>query len=187
MAATQPQEAHFRRLFDLHRAAIQGYCFRRLPASDANDAVAEVFLVAWRRISDAPNGDGELPWLYGIGRNVVANAMRSARRSVRLRVRLASTSPQYDAGPELITVRNMEESDALDALARLRPEDQEIIRLRTWEELPNEQIASVLGLSVRAVESRLTRARRKLETMLETPSARPSNVRPIPIEKEGTP
>jgi RNA polymerase sigma-70 factor (ECF subfamily) len=81
----------------------------------------------------------------------------------------------------------MEEREALQALARLRPEDQEIIRLRTWEELPNEQIASILGLSVRAVESRLTRARRKLERILETPSTRPSKVRPLPIEKEGAP
>jgi RNA polymerase sigma-70 factor (ECF subfamily) len=94
-------------------------------------------------------------------------------------------SPQHDPGPELITVRNMEEREALVALARLRPEDQEIIRLRTWEELPNEQIASILGLSVRAVESRLTRARRKLERMLKTPSTRPSKVHPLPTENGG--
>ena len=62
-------------MFESHHEAIQRYCFRRLPASDANDAVAEVFLVAWRRIADAPAGDGQLPWLYGIGRNVVASML----------------------------------------------------------------------------------------------------------------
>jgi RNA polymerase sigma-70 factor (ECF subfamily) len=172
-------------LFESHHEAIQSYCFRRLPASDANDAVAEVFLVAWRRISDAPIGHGELPWLYGIGRNVVANARRSARRSGRLRIRLANVSSEHDPGPEIIVVRNAEEREALEALARLRPEDQEIIRLRTWEELPNEQIASIMGLSVRAVESRLTRARRKLERMLETPSTATSKARPLPAENGG--
>ena len=70
-------KAHFRRLFDSHHEAIQRYCFRRLPTSDANDTVAEVFLVAWRHISDAPTGNGELPWLYCIGRNAVANAVHA--------------------------------------------------------------------------------------------------------------
>lgn len=185
MAASQPQDSNFRSLYDTHRAAIQRYCFRRLPASDANDAVAEVFLVAWRRMSDAPMGDGELPWLYGIGRNVVANARRSARRSTRLGVRLAGVSPPSDPGPEVLVVRNTLEREALEALARLRPGDQEIIRLRTWEELPNEQIASILGLSVRAVESRLTRARRKLERMLTTRAPGPAKVRPLPTETGG--
>lgn len=185
MAESRPREAQFRRLFESHHQAIQSYCFRRLPASEANDAVAEVFLVVWRRIEDTPSGDGELPWLYGISRNVVANAQRSTRRSARLRARLAGVSPETEPGPEPIVVRNTEHSEALEALARLRPEDQEIVRLRTWEELPNEHIASILGLSVRAVESRLTRARRKLERMLETPSTRTSTARPLPAENGG--
>ncbi len=184
MAQSRPHEAQFQRMFESHHEAIQRYCFRRLPASDANDAAAEVFLVAWRRIADAPIGDGELPWLYGIGRNIVSNAQRSARRSGRLRVKLAGVAPEREPGPELQVVRSAEEREALDALARLRPEDQEILRLRTWEELPNEQIASTLGLSVRAVESRLTRARRKLERILETPSGVVTG-RPLPAENGG--
>ena len=50
------REARFDRLFDLHHDAVQVYCLRRLPTDDVNDAVAEVFLVAWRRIDEAPNG-----------------------------------------------------------------------------------------------------------------------------------
>ena len=185
MAESQSQEALFRHLFESHHQAIQRYCFRRLPASDANDAVAEVFLVAWRRIEDAPAGDEGLPWLYGIGRNVVANARRSARRSGRLRARLAGVATVHDLDPESQVVRNAAELEALAGLAQLRPEDQEIIRLRTWEELPNEQIASILGLTVRAVESRLTRARRKLGRILDAPSLRASPARPRPAENGG--
>lgn len=36
-------------LFDLHATAIRGYALRRLPAHAADDVVAEVFVVAWRR------------------------------------------------------------------------------------------------------------------------------------------
>ncbi len=185
VAASQPHETHFRRLFESHHAAIQKYCFRRLPASDANDAVAEVFLVAWRRIDDAPIGTGELPWLYGIGRNIVYNARRSARRLGRLRVRLSGVASDAEPGPETQLVQNAEAREALEALAGLRPEDQEIIRLRTWEELPNEQIARILGITVRAVESRLNRARRKLARKLEPPAHRLPEGSPLPIEKGG--
>ena len=181
----QPHEAHFQRLFESHSPAIQSYCFRRLPASDANDAVAEVFLVAWRRIADAPIGSGELPWLYGISRNVAKNALRSARRSGRLKARLAGVAADVDPGPEVQLVRNAEAREALEALALLRPEDQEIVRLRTWEELPNEQIARILGITVRAVESRLNRARRKLSRVLEAPPRHRPKARPLPIEKGG--
>ena len=82
-------------------------------------------------------------------------------------------------------VQSVEAREALDALAELRPEDQEIIRLRTWEELPNEQIAEILGITVRAVESRLNRARRKLSRKLEPLPSTPIQARPLPIERGG--
>lgn len=185
MAESRPHEAHFQRLFESHYLAIQKYCFRRLAPSDANDATAEVFLVAWRRIKDAPIGSGELPWLYGIGRNVVNNARRSLRRSTRLKARMSSVSDPGAAGPEMQVVQSAEAEEALAALAELRPEDQEVIRLRTWEELPNEEIARALGLSVRAVESRLNRARRKLARKLKPQSALRPSARPLPTERGG--
>ena len=67
------REAVFQQMYDTYGARIQAYCFRRLPSADANDAAAETFTVAWRRIDDAPEPDRHLPWLYGIARNVVWN------------------------------------------------------------------------------------------------------------------
>jgi RNA polymerase sigma-70 factor (ECF subfamily) len=166
VAVSPAQEAQFQRLFTSHHKAIQNYCLRRLPFSEANDAAAEVFLVAWRRIDEVPPGDEELPWLYGIGRNVVRNMARSARRHLRLVAKAGSLEERAVPAAETVVVRNAEHQRALDALARLRPEEQELVRLRTWEELPNRQIAGILGITERAVESRLTRIRRKLESML---------------------
>ena len=67
MPRSRDRDAMFNRTFDLHYEAVQIYCFRRLRADDVNDAVAEVFLVAWRRIDQLPAGR-ELPWLYAISR-----------------------------------------------------------------------------------------------------------------------
>jgi len=70
-------------------------------------------------------------------------------------------------------------------MARLRPDDEEMLRLRTWEELPNETIAQMFGLSVRAVESRLTRARRKLSHYLAETEAARFPAHPLAAEKGG--
>ncbi len=50
MPRSRDRDAMFNRTFDLHYEAVQIYCFCRLRADDVNDAVAEVFLVAWRRM-----------------------------------------------------------------------------------------------------------------------------------------
>lgn len=50
----------------------------------------------------------------------------------------------------------------LAALSRLRPPDQEILRLAVWEELPHRDIAAILGCSESSVAVRLHRARIRL-------------------------
>ena len=50
----------------------------------------------------------------------------------------------------------------LAALDTLRPSEQEILRLKAWEQLSNGQIAEVMGLTRRAVDTRLMRARKRL-------------------------
>jgi RNA polymerase sigma factor (sigma-70 family) len=162
VARSPRTDAKFRQIYDGHFVAMRSYCLRRLPVSEVNDAVAEVFLVVWRRIDDVPNGDEAPLWLYGIARNVVRNADRSMRRRDRLHGRLRPFRSPPAPDPETLVVRRSEESEALEELAELRPADQEILRLSVWEELSNTEIAEVLGIDAHAVTMRLTRARNRL-------------------------
>jgi RNA polymerase sigma factor (sigma-70 family) len=132
-------------------------------AQDAADVVAEVFLVAWRRLDDVPAGDGGRLWLYAVARHALANQQRSERRRMRLAERLRRELPAVVRSmpppePEVGAVRA--------ALGRLEPEDQEILRLAGWEELTPGEIATVLGISPVAARSRLHRARRRLRAAL---------------------
>jgi DNA-directed RNA polymerase specialized sigma24 family protein len=53
-------------MFTAHRHAVWAYCYRRLPRDDVQDAAAEVFLVAWRRVNQAPEGAETLvTWVRG--------------------------------------------------------------------------------------------------------------------------
>jgi RNA polymerase sigma-70 factor (ECF subfamily) len=73
-------DERFQQVFDLRHGAIQRFCYRRLDPDCANDAVAEVFLVAWRRLDAVPEAVEALPWLYGVARNVVRHFLRGRQR-----------------------------------------------------------------------------------------------------------
>lgn len=55
-------------------------------------------------------------------------------------------------------VRSQESRDVVAALARLKPADQEVIRLAGWEELGRREIAVVMECTPNAVSKRLNRA-----------------------------
>ncbi len=157
----------FRHLYDEHHRAILAYFLRRLDSDAAYEATEDVFLVAWRKLSDIPEDDRSLAWLYAVARRVLANHRRGTARRRRLWRRLADEPSTAVQGPEPIVVRKEEHEEVLTALARLSGNDQELLRLAIWEELPHAQIGEILGCSVGAVDVRLHRAVRRLEKGLQ--------------------
>lgn len=154
------REARFRALFEASYGLLWAYARRRCGASDADDIVAEVLTVAWRRLDDIPAGDAALPWLYGVAYRVVANQRRGQARRGRLVARLGrqrQADPGDDGGDDPLAVA---------ALQRLGRGDREILRLAAWEQLRAAEIAVVLGCSPNAAALRLSRARKRLRTAL---------------------
>ena len=164
------QRAAFREVFDSHQQAIRAYCFRRLPTSQADDAVAEVFLVVWRRLDEVPSGSACRLWLYGIARNVIRNSRRSMDRSRRLKDRVSREPRRNVDSPEVLVVRSAEDERLRAALDRLRPAEREIVLLRTWEELSSVEIAMVMNLTPKAVDNQLARVRHKLARLIGDPT-----------------
>ena len=129
----------FQALYDAHHGAVVAYARRRV----------------------ARPVDAALPWLYGVARRVLANQRRGAQRRADLSARLRG---QATAGTDLEgqIIAGDERGAVLTALSRLRPADQEILRLAVWEELPHRDIAGVVGCSESSVAVRLHRARTRL-------------------------
>ncbi len=174
----QPDDARFEDMYTTHRDAIWSYVVRRVMRDDVDDAVAEVFTVAWRKMSQSPETDRQLPWLYGIGKNVVRNTNRSSNRRHRLWKKVSVLPASDDPGSDVQVVRNLEDTELLNAVAQLRPIDRELLRLRTWEELSIKDIAAAVGMSPKSVESRLVRVRKNLARMLAVPASTKHGVRP---------
>lgn len=147
----------FATLFERHQRHVLAYCVRRTSRlADAEDAAAEAFVVAWRRRRDAPDVDEALPWLYGIARRILANHRRANERRHRLSLRMPVTVSEP-------VLAGQAAGAAIEALARLKTDDQELLRLVAWEGLDQGEIAQVLGISVNAVAIRLHRARIRFE------------------------
>ena len=133
-------------------------------ASDAQDAVAEVFLTAWRRLDALPEGDAARVWLYATARRVMANQRRSSRRRSALHERLALEAA---TAPGELSPFDREETLVPQALLRLGPRDREVLLLAEWEGLPPAQIAAVLGCLTVTARGRLHRARRRFRAAFE--------------------
>jgi RNA polymerase sigma-70 factor (ECF subfamily) len=104
---------------------------------------------------------GAAPWLYGIARRILANQRRASERRIRLFEGLRADSSSDATTPELARG----DGRILEALRRLRPDDQELVRLVVWEGLGHAAIAVVRG----TVAIRLHRARARFAAELERP------------------
>lgn len=158
-------ERQFRLLYERNFAPITAYVRRRVRRADGSDAdiVAEVFVVAWRRFLEVPEQTKELPWLYGVARNLVANHFRNVQRSSALTDRLIleeGVSVDTSAGSSDLEIRVRRAVDRLSDL------DREIFRLIHWEELSHEEVGLSVGLTAKAVERRVARARAKVRDYL---------------------
>lgn len=168
----------FDSLFSSHHEAVVRYCVRRLGPSEAEDAAADVFAVAWRRLDEVPMGDASRAWLIGVAYKVVGNRYRTHRRIVNLRERLRSEIPT-PAPPE----EDLEARRVHLAMNELSVADRELIRLAVWDGLSRTEIAKVLGIRVNAVDQRLFRARGRLKTHFDRlfPTVLPSRPEEAPL------
>jgi RNA polymerase sigma-70 factor (ECF subfamily) len=166
MGARNREESRLNRLVVENSSAIDAFCLRRLPHDDAVDASAEVFLIAWRRIHVVPEGSDALLWLYGVARNVVANHKRANRRRLRLIARVGSQRAPHRQSADEAVVHDEKSRMVIGALETLGASDQELLRLRTWEELSSAELASLLQTTTGAIDMRLSRAKKRLARAL---------------------
>ena len=155
-------DAAFAELYRRYYRPVRHFCRRRLADDLVDDAVAETFLTAWRRLDEVPTGDHALVWLYGVAYRVVGHQWRSALRRRRLEVRLLSIGRRAAVAADESVLDEEESRLVLAAAARLGDTDAEVLRLSAWEQLGIADIAAVLNIDPNAVKQRLHRARRNL-------------------------
>ena len=165
--------AAFRQLVERHQNTVIGTVAKMLGnPSDAEDISQQVFLRIWRNARRYRPEARFTTYLFTITRNLVFNETRRRGRKKEVSAdereensqRQIEDSPDHRPDTELIQA---ELQAAVDAAIAALPESQRMaVVMRRYEQLPYEEIAAVLGLSVSAVKSLLFRARSALRDSL---------------------
>jgi RNA polymerase sigma-70 factor (ECF subfamily) len=137
--------------------------------ADAEEAVQDAFLRAWRFRAAVPVGEGVKPWLYRVVVNACISKLRADRRH---RDRTAPFTDENaregcegvddQAGPELVAVASEDQRAVLDALAGLPEYLRAVVALRYYAQLSEKEIAAVIHRRPGTVKSRLHEARARL-------------------------
>lgn len=162
----------FEQVYAECRGAVERYVrFRITNTADAEDVMQEVFCAAVTGYAALRSTASVRPWLIGIARNKCADYLRAKYR--RSEVPLEDASRIAVMPPRFAAVRD---SLVMDTLARLSQQDQQILRLYYWQELPQQEIARRLGLPLGTVKSRLHNARERFRAAFP---ARPKGETPM--------
>lgn len=177
------------RLLDQHREPVRRMISLRLDPAigkrvDASDVVQEVLLEASRRLKDylkKPDMPFHL-WLRHIARDHLIDAHRRHRaqkRGVdreqpmvpagfadRSSLELAARFVDQELTPASAAIRNELERRLHEAIARLDEDDREIVVMRHFEQLANQEVAAELKLTEAAASMRYLRAVRRLRDLL---------------------
>ena len=158
----------FGRIFDRHKEPVRRQVRRLLPGrqADAEDALAVVFLEAWRKRARVRVVQGSLlPWLLVTANNVARNSRRSRLRYEALLARLPEPSGAVD--PSVLA----DEEGVLSALRRLSLADQQVLTLCLLEGWSERDAAAALSIAPGTVKSRLHRAKQRLAQRVGQPAA----------------
>jgi RNA polymerase sigma-70 factor (ECF subfamily) len=178
-------EAAFRAVFEATYEDLLRFVERRVAQAAAEDVVAEVFLVAWRRLPDVPAAPDEArAWLFAVAQRTLANQRRGDARRLSLQVRIGREAAAGTASGDDHSAAVAARLDLADAWSRLSAGDQEVLTLTGLDGLTGPQAARVLGISPTAFSLRLLRARRRLRLHLDRAAVHPATRRPTrPQEK----
>lgn len=150
----------------MHRIALQ-YVHE---LSDVEDIVLSTFETLLQRIHLLRGLDPRVypAYLISATQNQALMFLRKQKRNTRLMERLYQEQLTVDA-PDIMDEVFFHHTlmEIIDAIKCLSAEDQQILRLKFFDRMPNREIAQLLGVAEGTVRTKLFRARRRLHAQME--------------------
>lgn len=137
---------------------------------EAADAAQDAFVRAYRALDSFRLGEPFRPWLMRIVTNQALNRIEAMKRRAKMTERYVQAVNESDETPNaqrVLEVREQNEKLML-AVQRLKPDEQALITLRYFLELPEAEVAQTLHVPQGTVKSRLHRTLVKLREIIRT-------------------
>lgn len=161
---------HFAELVQRYQDPVYGMTLRFIgSAVDAEDLAQEAFLRAYRGLEGFKGDSRFSTWLYRITWNLCADWLRRNRRPGRAAMTIddAGGVPDGRVDVEEGYLAAEEKREVREALDRLDAKYRNVLILLYYQKLSYDQIADVLDVPLKTVETRLYRARKLLKETLQ--------------------
>ena len=149
----------FETLFDRYRESVWRFFRRRVPdAQRSEELTQETFLAVLKGADRYEPRESFRSYLFGIGFNLLSASRREARREAATTLDDVDVAAPGSDATAVLWVRQ--------ALAELEGDEREVLMLREYDQLSYTEIATLMGVAVGTVRSRLFRARMALRDKL---------------------
>lgn len=166
--ARQGDGAAWELLMRQHEQAVFRLAYLLLGDADqAKDVAQETFLRAYRSFNRYDAERPLRPWLLSIAANLARNQRRSIARYLAALQRLVQEPASQGEGLEAQVLQNSQAETLWQAIRQLGQDDQQVIYLRYFLDLPVAEAAQALGVAEGTVKSRLSRALTRLHAVIE--------------------
>ncbi|MGW6417472.1 RNA polymerase sigma factor [Streptomyces sp. NPDC055055] len=161
--AAEGDEQAFSDLVQRHAPPLIRLATRMLgDRTEADDAVQDAFISAWRRLPDFRQRSSFATWMYRIVTNRCLNVLRARRPTSALEDAADVQAPEHTVSPHRIAEARDAVRELREALDLLSPEQRACWVLRELDGRSYEFVAHAVGISQEAVRARVFRARRSL-------------------------
>lgn len=153
-------------------AMVYRHCLQLLgQQADAQDAVQETMLRAYRAIPRFMGQSGIATWLYRIAHNTCLDMLKKPQRkretgSMEQLRETGFEPPSQEDGPEAAYEKSVEAQRLMGAIHKLPQDQQTLLALRFGENYSYEELVKATGLPEGTVKSKLNRAKAKLQALL---------------------
>jgi len=173
----QGDQQSFRQLYRRHQQRVRSTLYQLCGASSLDDLVQEVFLRAWKGLPGLRQTSQFSTWLYRISWNVACDQRQQFAKTRREQSLLYNQQAMRNAvilQQEAPNLMHLHYQDLVQrGLRELSFEHRAVLVLHDLEEVPQKEVAEILGIPLGTVKSRLFHARDKLRQFLKQQGVQP--------------